>query len=199
MKISASIASLAIAGRTPAEVDLVDRIGSFVAKEPHAFLGSGVFLALGQRLKAAGVKPVDGEQVDISPYAGSVSVAEARQVMLQREQVVVQTTFERVARVVGEQAQVPAGDISPETVLSKIGFDSLGFVELVLALEERFEISIPDGMKELETVKTVEDIVQVVENVLLNSRPDTKQPDPPLAPDYWCHCPCGKAGHDKRF
>jgi acyl carrier protein len=68
--------------------------------------------------------------------------------------------------VVAVQGEIRPDRISPETVLTQIGFDSLGLVELVLALEEHFEVSIPDDMKELEAVKTVEDIAQVVEKVL---------------------------------
>jgi acyl carrier protein len=83
----------------------------------------------------------------------------------------------RVLLVVAEQAQLPVGNIAPSTVLGKddfdsagIGFDSLGLVELVLALEEHFEVSIPEDMKELEAVNTVEDIARVVEKVLLSSK-----------------------------
>lgn len=163
MKISAAIATLAISGRTPGEVDLVDRISQFVTESPHAFLGSGAFLALGRRLAAAGVKPVDGEQVDITPFARSITVAEAKEAL---QRAATRTTFARVVSVVAVQGEVRPDRITPETVLTQIGFDSLGLVELVLALEEHFEVSIPEDMKELETVKTVEDIAQVVEKVL---------------------------------
>ena len=163
MKISAAIATLAISGRTPGEVDLVDRISQFITESPHAFLGSGAFLALGRRLAAAGVKPVDGEQVDITPFARSITVAEAKEAL---QRAATRTTFARVVSVVAVQGEVRPDRITPETVLTQIGFDSLGLVELVLALEEHFEVSIPEDMKELETVKTVEDIAQVVEKVL---------------------------------
>ena len=163
MKISGTIANLAIAGRTPGEVDLVDRISQFITESPHAFLGSGAFLALGRRLAAAGVKPVDGEQVDITPFARSITVAEAKEAL---QRAATRSTFERVVSVVAVQGEIRPDRISPETALDKIGFDSLGLVELVLALEEHFEISIPEDMKELETVKTVEDIARIVERVL---------------------------------
>jgi len=167
MKISAAIATLAITGRTPGEVDLVDRISQFITESPHAFLGSGAFLALGRRLAAAGVKPVDGEQVDITPFARSITVAEAKEAL---QRAATRSTFERVVSVVAVQGEIRPDRITPETVLTQIGFDSLGLVELVLALEEHFEVSIPEDMKELETVKTVEDIAHVVEKVLLSSK-----------------------------
>lgn len=173
MKISAAIANLAITGRTPGEVDLVDRISQFITESPHAFLGSGAFLALGRRLAAAGVKPVDGEHVDITPFARSISVAEAKEALQRAALTNTSSVMNRVLLVVAEQAQLPVGNIAPSTVLGKddfdsagIGFDSLGLVELVLALEEHFEVSIPEDMKELEAVNTVEDIARVVEKVL---------------------------------
>jgi acyl carrier protein len=179
MKISAAIATAAISGRPPGEVDLVDRISQFIAETPHAFLGSGAFLALGRRLAAAGVKPVDGEQVDITPFARSISVAEAKEAL---QRAASRSTFERVVSVVAVQGEVRPDRISPETALDKIGFDSLGLVELVLAMEEHFEISIPEDMKELETVKTVEDIAQVVEKVL--GRPAAPLPAAPTSANH---------------
>jgi len=166
MKISAAIATLAITGRTPGEVDLVDRISQFVTESPHAFLGSGAFLALGRRLAAAGVKPVDGEQVDITPFARSITVAEAKEALKRVAAPNTSSVMDRVLLVVAEQAQLPVGEVTPETVLDKIGFDSLGLVELVLAMEERFEVDIPEDMQDLEAVKTVEDIARIVERVL---------------------------------
>lgn len=135
MKISGTIANLAIAGRTPGEVDLVDRISQFIAETPHAFLGSGAFLALGRRLAAAGIKPEKGDQIDITPFARSITVAEAKEALKRAAAPNTSSVMDRVLLVVAEQAQLPLGDITPETVLDKIGFDSLGLVELVLAVE----------------------------------------------------------------
>lgn len=175
MKISAAIARLAMEGRTPSEVTLVDRITTFVAREPHAFLGSGAFLALGRRLKEAGIQPVDGEQVDIAPFAGAITLAEVREIWAKEQPAAAKAPMEyprilqRVISTTAAQAMLPPDDISETTSLRKIGFDSLGMVELVLALEMAFDKEIPEDYPGLEAVDTVEDMARLCEKVLLDA------------------------------
>ena len=45
--------------------------------------------------------------------------------------------------------------------IADLGADSLGVVELVLAFEEAFEISIPD--EDTESLKTVRDVIAYIE------------------------------------
>lgn len=176
MKISAAIARLAMEGRTPSEVTLVDRITTFVAREPHAFLGSGAFLALGRRLKEAGVQPVEGEQVDITAFAGAITVAEVRQLLVQEQPTAAKPPMEypqvlaRVWQIVAAHGTVNSAHLKPDDSLESLGFtDSLAIVELVLALEERFEVEIPEGYPGLDAVKTVEDLARICEKVLLDA------------------------------
>lgn len=58
------------------------------------------------------------------------------------------TVFERVAQVVSEQMSVALRDIELETTLSDIDIDSLDQIELVMAIEDEFEIEIPDEVSE---------------------------------------------------
>lgn len=77
-----------------------------------------------------------------------------------------QEIFEKVKKIVVDQLEV-----DPETVKSEssfandLGADSLDTVELVMALEEEFEIEIPDDVAEqIDTVgKAVEHISATVE------------------------------------
>ena len=46
-----------------------------------------------------------------------------------------------------------------------LGLDSIEIVELVIDLERRFHIEIPD--QRVETLRTVQDVVQCVESLLL--------------------------------
>lgn len=68
----------------------------------------------------------------------------------------------QVKAIVSEQL-----DIDPATVEEKSSFvddldaDSLAIVELVLALEEHFQIDIPDG--ETEKIRTVGDAVAYIQ------------------------------------
>ena len=68
---------------------------------------------------------------------------------------------DQVKRIVCEQ-----GDISPEDIkveckfIEDLGFDSLGLVELIMALEQNFEIEIPDN--DAERLKTVQDAIDYI-------------------------------------
>ena len=61
---------------------------------------------------------------------------------------------EKVIGIVSEQLQIPKEDITPEkSFVDDLKADSLDVVELVMELEEKFKIQIPD--EEAEKIKTV--------------------------------------------
>ncbi len=65
-----------------------------------------------------------------------------------------QEIFEKVKKIVIEQLDVKEEEVKPEASFANdLGADSLDTVELVMALEEEFEIEIPD--EEAETIDTV--------------------------------------------
>jgi len=69
--------------------------------------------------------------------------------------------FSKVKTVIVEQLNVDEGDVSIESsFIDDLGADSLDIVELVMALEETFGISIPD--EEAENIKTVNDAVNFI-------------------------------------
>jgi acyl carrier protein len=71
--------------------------------------------------------------------------------------------LERVKKIVVEQLEVDIDDVKPESSFTNdLGADSLDTVELVMALEEEFEIEIPDeAAQQIDTVgKAVEHISQ---------------------------------------
>ncbi|MBD5164497.1 acyl carrier protein [Helicobacter sp.] len=70
--------------------------------------------------------------------------------------------FDDVKAVVIEQLNVNEGEVKPESkFVDDLGADSLDVVELVMALEEKFEIEIPD--EEAEKIQTVGDVVAYIE------------------------------------
>ncbi|EEO26344.1 MULTISPECIES: acyl carrier protein [Helicobacter] len=70
--------------------------------------------------------------------------------------------FDDVKAVVVEQLNVNEGEVKPESkFVDDLGADSLDVVELVMALEEKFEIEIPD--EEAEKIQTVGDVVAYIE------------------------------------
>ena len=64
------------------------------------------------------------------------------------------SVLERVMDIVSEQLGVDKDKVSPETsFVNDLGADSLDTVELVMELEEEFDINIPDD--EAEKIQTV--------------------------------------------
>ncbi len=69
---------------------------------------------------------------------------------------------ERVIDIVAEQLGVEKAKISPETsFVNDLGADSLDTVELVMELEEEFDINIPDDAA--EKIQTVGQAIDFIE------------------------------------
>ena len=73
--------------------------------------------------------------------------------------------FEKVKNIIVEQLGVSETAVTAEaSFIDDLGADSLDIVELVMALEEEFDIEIPDT--DAEKVVTVQDVVDYIkENV----------------------------------
>lgn len=73
--------------------------------------------------------------------------------------------FEKVRGIIVEQLGVSETSVTMEaSFIDDLGADSLDIVELVMALEEEFDIEIPDA--DAEKVSTVGDVVEYIkENV----------------------------------
>jgi acyl carrier protein len=68
-----------------------------------------------------------------------------------------------IKEVVVEQLSVNPDEVKPEAkFVEDLGADSLDVVELVMALEEKFDIEIPDD--EAEKIGTVQDVLTYIEN-----------------------------------
>ena len=71
---------------------------------------------------------------------------------------------ERVIEIVAEQLGVDKEKVTPETsFVNDLDADSLDTVELVMELEEEFDINIPDDAA--EKIQTVGQAVQYIENI----------------------------------
>lgn len=71
-------------------------------------------------------------------------------------------TFEKVKKIVAEQLEVDPDKVIPSATFAEdLGADSLDTVELVMALEEEFEIEIPD--EAAEKIDTVQAAVEFIE------------------------------------
>ncbi len=70
--------------------------------------------------------------------------------------------LDEVKEVIVQQLNVDAAQVKPEAEFVKdLGADSLDVVELVMALEEKFDIEIPD--EQAEKISTVGDVVAYIE------------------------------------
>ncbi|GKT08233.1 acyl carrier protein [Desulforhabdus sp. TSK] len=68
----------------------------------------------------------------------------------------------KVADIIANQLGVDKEIITPEaSVVDDLGADSLDVVELVMALEEAFDLEIPD--EDAEKIRTVKDIYDYLE------------------------------------
>ena len=73
--------------------------------------------------------------------------------------------FEKVKGVIVEQLGVAEGNITMKaSFIDDLGADSLDIVELVMALEEEFDIEIPDA--DAEKVVTVGDVVDYIKETV---------------------------------
>ncbi len=72
---------------------------------------------------------------------------------------------EKVVDIISNQLGIEKADVTPDaSVVDDLGADSLDVVELVMALEEEFNLEIPD--EEAEKIKSVQDIFSHMENAL---------------------------------
>ena len=70
-------------------------------------------------------------------------------------------TPDRVKKIVVEHLGVDAEKVTEEaSFIDDLGADSLDIVELVMAMEEEFEVEIPD--EEAENIKTVGDAINYI-------------------------------------
>ena len=71
----------------------------------------------------------------------------------------------RIVQIIAKQLGIEEEDVSAQSsVIEDLGADSLDVVELIMALEEEFDLEIPDT--ETEKIVNVQNIFDYMENVL---------------------------------
>ena len=70
--------------------------------------------------------------------------------------------LEKVKAILSEQFDVEEDSITPDTNLSEdLEADSLDVVDLLMSIEDEFEIEVPD--EEIENIKTVDQLGKYIE------------------------------------
>lgn len=70
--------------------------------------------------------------------------------------------LEKVKAILSEQFDVEEDTITAETsIADDLGADSLDVVDLLMSIEDEFEIEVPDD--EVENIKTVGELVKYIE------------------------------------
>ena len=74
-------------------------------------------------------------------------------------------TFEKICDILAERFSVEKSDITPETsVVNDLGADSLDIVEMMMAIEDEFSITIPE--EDATAFTCVGDISEYIENAV---------------------------------
>lgn len=72
------------------------------------------------------------------------------------------TNQDRLIEIIAKQLGVDEGNVTPDaSFMEDLGADSLDTVELVMALEEEFDIEIPDS--DAEKIQTVQDALNYLD------------------------------------
>ena len=74
---------------------------------------------------------------------------------------------QKVISVISATQRIPAEKITPESTFEELGMDSLDGVNILFALEEEFNVNIPDD--EARNIRGVRQMVEGIEKLLAGS------------------------------
>ncbi len=55
------------------------------------------------------------------------------------------STFDALCKILVKDYALEADSLTPATTLASLAIDSLGVIELIFAIEDRFKVSVPDS------------------------------------------------------
>lgn len=78
--------------------------------------------------------------------------------------------FDTVKALISEQLDIEADNITEASYIQEdLGADSLDIVDLIMAIEDEFDVEIPED--QVENIKTVGDIVKFIEDTMVLRTP----------------------------
>jgi len=70
--------------------------------------------------------------------------------------------FEKIKKLLADQLDVEEDDMTMDTNIAKdLGADSLDVVELLMSIEDEFEVEIPD--EEIENIRTIGELTEYIQ------------------------------------
>lgn len=87
-----------------------------------------------------------------------------------------ETTSQRVIRVIAENQRIPVDTIQPESTFQELNIDSLDGLHILFALEEEFDIDIPDDAGKEFT--SIQQAIAGVETLLARKQAAASASDP---------------------
>ncbi len=70
--------------------------------------------------------------------------------------------YDKIAAIIADQLDMEESDITSDSTFEDLGADSLDVVDVIMTLEDEFDIEIPD--EAIEGMKTVGELVKYVED-----------------------------------
>ncbi len=83
-----------------------------------------------------------------------------------------QDTMERITRLFLENFDLPADRLHADATIESVGLDSLDKIEFMFALEQEFDIKIPDREVRLDSIR---DMVSVIERLVVEQHAGLNQ------------------------
>jgi acyl carrier protein len=78
------------------------------------------------------------------------------------------STLQTIQRMMVEQFELKAEDLTPDAQLEALGLDSLSVIEFMFNIEDEFHIKLTDERVE---IKTLQDIASIVERLVAEQKP----------------------------
>ena len=68
--------------------------------------------------------------------------------------------YEKIAEIISDKMDIDADEITMDSTFERLKIDSLDMVEIVMDIEEEFDVSVEDA----ENLKSVADLVKYIED-----------------------------------
>jgi acyl carrier protein len=78
-----------------------------------------------------------------------------------------ENTFDIVSSLIANKLEIDKNTISPDSVLTELGLDSLDIFDIIFEAEDKFGIKVPNPS---EAIITVQDVVRLVDQLLLEGK-----------------------------